>query len=78
MVHYAVANIPGAVPKTATQALSNATTRYGVAIAKLGWKEACKRYPELVPGVNTAEGFVTYQPVAEDLGYDYKDLAELL
>ena len=78
VVHYAVANIPGAVPKTATAALSNATTRYGVAIAKLGWKEACKRFPELQPGVNTAEGFVTYAPVAEDLGYEHKDILELL
>lgn len=78
VVHYSVANIPGAVAKTATFALSNATTRYGKMIADLGWKEACKRAPELKPGVNTAEGFVTYQPVAEDLGYTHKDIEELL
>lgn len=78
VVHYAVANIPGAVAKTSTQALSNATTRYGVAIANLGWKEACKKYPELVPGVNTAEGFCTYEPVAHDLGFEYKELRDLL
>ncbi len=78
IVHYAVANIPGAVAKTATQALSNATTRYGVAIANLGWKAACKRHPELAPGVNTAEGHVTYAPVAQDLGYPLKDIEELI
>lgn len=78
VIHYAVANIPGAVAKTSTSALSNSTTGYGTLIADLGWKEACKKAPELVPGVNTAEGYVTYEPVAEDLGYDYKPLEELL
>lgn len=78
VVHYAVANIPGAVAKTATHALSNSTTKYGLAIANMGWKEACKKFPELAIGVNTAEGHVTYEPVAVDLGYGHKDINELL
>lgn len=78
VVHYAVANIPGAVAQTSTHALSNSTTRYGLMIANLGWKEALKKAPELVPGVNVANGYVTYKPVADDLGYDYKPLEELM
>ncbi len=78
VIHYAVANIPGAVAKTSTSALSNSTTKYALMIANLGWKEACKAAPELVPGVNTAEGYVTYKAVADDLGYDYKPLEELM
>ena len=78
VIHYAVANIPGAVPQTSTTALANATTGYLLPIANKGWKEACKARPDLALGVNTAEGFVTYKAVADDLGYDYKPLEELL
>lgn len=78
IVHYLVANIPGTVPRTATQALSNATTKYAGAIANLGWKAACRKHPELASGINTAEGYVTYKPVAEDLGYESKNIHELI
>ncbi|NLK02732.1 MAG: alanine dehydrogenase [Clostridiaceae bacterium] len=78
IVHYLVANIPGTVPRTSTQALSNATTRYALAIANLGWKQACRKYPELASGINTAEGYVTYKPVAEDLNYELKNIQELI
>ncbi len=78
VIHYAVANIPGAVAKTSTAALSNATGVYAVKIADLGWKEAVKALPELASGVNTAEGHVTYKPVADDLNMEYVDLNTLL
>ena len=74
VIHYAVANIPGAVAMTSTYALSNATTRYAKAIADMGVEEACQRFPELESGINTYKGHVTYQPVAEDLGLEYKEL----
>lgn len=78
VVHYSVANIPGAVPMTSTLALSNATTGYLQQIASKGWKQACKDRPELALGVNVAEGHVTYKNVADDLGFEYKQIAELL
>ncbi|MDO5038061.1 MAG: alanine dehydrogenase [Tissierellia bacterium] len=78
VVHYSVANIPGAFPMTSTSALANATTSYLLPIANNGWKEACKMRPELIPGVNVAEGHVTYKNVADDLGYEYKPVEELL
>ncbi|NNC74189.1 MAG: alanine dehydrogenase [Acidimicrobiia bacterium] len=69
VVHYAVGNIPGAVPNTATFALTNATLPYVVALAG-GYHEAAARHPELVPGVNVAKGEVTHRAVAEALGVD--------
>lgn len=78
VIHYSVANIPGAVPMTSTSALSNATTQYLMQIVNKGWEEACKAKPELASGVNVAEGYVTYKNVAEDLGFKYKDISELL
>lgn len=74
VIHYAVANIPGAVAMTSTYALSNATTRYATAIANMGLKEACQRFPELENGINIYKGHVTYEPVAEDLDLEYKEL----
>ena len=74
VIHYAVANIPGAVAMTSTYALSNATTRYAKAIADMGLEAACQRFPELESGINTYKGHVTYQPVAEDLELEYKQL----
>lgn len=78
VVVYAVANIPGAVAMTSTHALSNSTTKYGLMIANKGWKKAVAECPELKLGVNTAEGYVTYKPVADDLGLEYKDIDELI
>lgn len=74
VIHYAVANIPGAVAMTSTYALSNATTRYAVAIANNGLAGACQRFPELTSGINVYKGHVTYQPVAEDLDLEYREL----
>ena len=71
VLHYSVANIPGAVAQTSTYALCNATAKYVKVIAKLGVKEAVAKFPELVPGVNVANGKVTFKAVADDLGYEY-------
>ena len=64
IVHYAVANMPGAVARTSTFALNNATMRQGVAIANKGWRAAIADDPTLRPGVNVADGKVTYEAVA--------------
>lgn len=65
IVHYAVANIPGAVPYTSTLALTNATLPYAVRLADMGWKEACKADAGLAQGVNIVDGKVTFPGVAE-------------
>lgn len=78
VVHYCVANMPGAVARTSTFALNNATGRYAEKLANLGLKEATRRYPELVPGFNTYRGKVTNLPVAEALSLPYTPLDELL
>lgn len=74
VIHYAVGNIPGAVPRTSSQALSNATTKYALALADLGWEEACKKYPELYKGLNVQGGKIRYQGVAEALDLPYEKL----
>lgn len=71
VVHYAVANMPGAVPRTSTIALTNVTASYALQIANKGVKKAVTDNPALKLGVNTANGSVTYEAVAKDLGYDY-------
>ena len=71
IVHYCVANIPGAVPNTSTLALTNATLRYAVALADKGWKQACKDDPALAKGLNIVEGKVTYKAVADVFGLPY-------
>jgi alanine dehydrogenase len=71
VIHYAVGNIPGAVPHTSTYALTNATLPYTVALADLGVAGALTRHPELVPGVNIVGSAVTNQAVATSLGKDY-------
>ena len=78
IIHYAVANIPGAVPRTSTMALSNVTLPYVLALANKGFKQACNDNPALAKGVNTTKGYVTYKAVAEALDYDYKALSSLL
>jgi alanine dehydrogenase len=70
IVHYAVANMPGAVARTSTYALNNATLPHALAIANLGWKEALKRDKHLLAGLNVWAGKVTYAAVARDLGYE--------
>ncbi|WP_416730025.1 alanine dehydrogenase [Fictibacillus sp. JL2B1089] len=71
VVHYAVANMPGAVPRTSTIALTNVTVPYALQIANKGAQTAIAQNPSLKAGLNTAGGFVTYEAVATDLGYDY-------
>lgn len=78
VVHYAVANIPGAVPETSTLALTNVTLAYALRIANMGWKEAVKRDAALAKGVNTVDGFITYKAVAEAFDMDYKDLKDII
>jgi alanine dehydrogenase len=70
IVHYAVANMPGAVARTSTFALNNATIPYGLAIANLGWEAAVRADPALAKGLNVVRGQVTCKPVADALGYD--------
>ncbi len=78
VVHYAVANMPGAVPRTSTFALTNATLPYAQLIAEHGWRDAVRRQPELARGVNVVAGQITYQAVAESLGLPYVPLEEIL
>jgi len=75
IVHYAVANMPGAVARTSTFALNNATMRQGVMIANQGWEGALKTDPTLKPGVNVAHGNVTYRAVAEAHNLEYRPLS---
>ncbi len=74
ILHYAVANIPGAVPFTSTMALTNATLPYAVALANKGWRQACKDDPALALGVNIVDGKITYKGVAEAFGMTYTEL----
>ncbi|MCH5232512.1 MAG: alanine dehydrogenase [Muribaculaceae bacterium] len=74
VVHYAVANIPGAVPFTSTLALTNATLPYALKLADLGWVEACKRDKGLADGVNVVDGKVTFKAVAEAFDMPYTPL----
>lgn len=66
--HYGVANIPGAVPRTSTFALTNATLPYVLKLANHGWREACRQNPELGMGLNMVGGKITYQGVADAWG----------
>ena len=74
IVHYAVANIPGAVPFTSTMALTNSTLPYTVALADKGWQKACKDDPALALGLNVVEGKVTYKAVADVFGLEYEPI----
>jgi alanine dehydrogenase len=78
VVHYCVANMPGAVPRTSTFALTNVTFPYLLRIAKKGLKQALKEDLSLGPGVNTYAGKLTCAPVAEALGLPYTPLEQLL
>ena len=75
ILHYCVANIPGAVPYTSTLALTNATMPYVLQLAGKGWKQACKDNEELRKGLNIVEGKVVYKPVAEAWNLPYEELA---
>ena len=71
VVHYCVANMPGAVAKTSTVALNNATLPFALALADKGYKQALRDDPDLMAGLNVHCGQVTYEAVAQDLGYDF-------
>lgn len=72
IVHYCVANIPGAVPNTSTLALTNATLRYAVALADKGWERACKDDTALARGLNIVEGKVTFKAIADVFGLPFE------
>ena len=78
VVHYCVANMPGAVARTSTYALNNVTLPHALRIADLGWQEAMRHNPHLAAGLNVHDGKLTYQAVAEELGYTYVPVAEVL
>ena len=78
IVHYCVANMPGAVPRTSTFALNNATLPFTLALAGKGWRQALRDDPHLRAGLNVCAGKVTCAPVAQAHGLDYVDAAALL
>ncbi len=78
IVHYGVANMPGAVPRTSTLALTNATLPYALTLASKGWKEACRGDRALALGLNVVAGKVTYPGVAEAFGLPYTPIEEVL
>jgi alanine dehydrogenase len=78
VIHYCVANMPGAVPRTSTFALNNATLPFARRLADLGWKQAMRQDPHLANGLNVHEGHVTNAAVAQDLGYAYTPVADFL
>ena len=78
VVHYCVTNIPGAVARTSTLALNNATLPFTLSLANNGYKKALLGNPDLRNGLNVNKGRITYQAVAEDLGYAYQPATEVL
>ncbi|HET7578965.1 MAG TPA: alanine dehydrogenase [Bacillales bacterium] len=78
VVHYAVANMPGAVPRTSTIGLTNVTVPYAIKIANNGYVEASRKDQAVMKGINTLDGYVTYKAVAEAHGLEYKDAVSLL
>ena len=72
VVHYCVPNMPGVVARTSTYALTNATFKYGSIIAAMGVEDAISKFPSLYKGLNVYNGYVAYEPVAKDLGMEYK------
>jgi alanine dehydrogenase len=78
VVHYCVANMPGAVAKTSTLALTNATLPYAVEIANKGWEKAMKENMEIKLGANVIKGKVTYKGVADAFGLEYVSIDSLL
>lgn len=78
VVHYCVANMPGAVPFTSTMGLTNVTLPYAVQIANKGWKQALRNDDELQKGLNIVDGKVVYEDVAETFNMDYTPIADVL
>ncbi len=78
VVHYCVGNMPGAVPRTSTIALTNATLKYGLQIAGSGLEEACRKNDVLYSAINTYEGEITCKNVADSFGLPHKEAKELV
>ncbi|CAN0437884.1 unnamed protein product [Phaeothamnion confervicola] len=78
VVHYCVANMPGAVPYTSTLALTNATLPYAVRLANYGWKQACRENADLKKGLNIINGEVVYKGVADTFGLPLSDVSKFL
>ena len=78
VVHYCVANMPGAVPYTSTLALTNATLPYAVRLANYGWKKACLDNPDLRNGLNIIQGEVVYKAVADAFNLPFRDVTEFI
>lgn len=78
IVHYCVANMPGAVPYTSTLALTNATLPYAIQLANKGWRKACRENRDLLTGLNVVHGEVVYRGVAEAWGLSYTDVNQVL
>lgn len=78
VIHYCVANMPGAVPRTSTLALTNATLPYAIQIANLGWKKACTVNESLRKGLNVVKGKVVYEGVADAFGLPYHEVETVL
>ncbi len=78
VVHYCVANMPGAVPRTSTHALTNATLPYVLELAEKGWQRAAMENPEICAGVNIAKGKITCSGVAEAFGLECAPVESVL
>lgn len=78
VVHYCVANMPGAVPQTSTYALNNATLPFALSMANQGWKKAMQQDAHLLNGLNVHEGMLTYEAVAQAQGLDFVDPSNLI
>lgn len=78
VLHYCVANMPGAVPYTSTVALTNATLQYAIQLADKGWKKACQENEPLKKGLNVINGKVVYKGVSDAFGLDYTPVDEML
>lgn len=78
VVHYCVANMPGAVPYTSTLALTNATLPFAIKLASQGWKKACQESMELRKGLNVVQGKVVYKAVADAFNLGYTDVKEVI
>lgn len=78
VVHYCVGNMPGAVPRTSTIALTNATLRYGLEIAAAGLEQACRKNDVICSAVNTYKGKLTYKGVADAFNYEYTDFRSMI
>jgi alanine dehydrogenase len=78
IVHYCVANMPGAVPYTSTLALTNATLPYALQLANKGWKKACADNEELKKGLNVANGKIVYKGVSEAWGLPFNNVEDII